>query len=260
MPELPEVETFRRYLESTSLHQPIQGVEVRNSLILDGLVAPDLEQALLCREFGKTMRHGKILFASLHECSWLVLHFGMTGCLKYFSSRDEVPHHSRLIISFSSGFRLAFVDMRMFGRAGLTEDPQRYIGDKGLGPDALQVDKETFRSRVLGRRGMIKTLLLNQRLIAGLGNLYADEALFQAKIHPAALACSLSRERIDNLFSAIGMVLKMAVSTDADFARLPDDYLLSSRHPRGRCPLDRSPLEIIKIGGRTTYYCPAHQK
>lgn len=259
MPELPEVETFRCYLESTSLHQRIRSVNVRNSLILDGITPSALEQALLNREFEETYRHGKILFAGLQDGLWLVLHFGMTGFLRYLTSGDDMPEHSRLMISFASGFRLAFVDIRMFGRAGLSEDPELYIREKGWAPDALQIDREAFGGRLRNRRGMIKSLLLNQHFIAGLGNLYADEVLFQAGIHPATPARCLDQERIDDLFSAIRSVLETAVSINADFSRLPDNYLLTVRHSQGRCPADETPLETSKIGGRTTYYCPEHQ-
>jgi formamidopyrimidine-DNA glycosylase len=126
------------------------------------------------------------------------------------------------------------------------------------GSSARWASRKALKPFMNGRRGLIKPALLNQRLIAGLGNLYADEALFLAGICPKA--SSLTIEPLTTLFSSIQEVLKTALATQADLEELPDSYLLPHRHPGGRCPRDGALLSREKIGGRTSYYCPEHQK
>lgn len=111
---------------------------------------------------------------------------------------------------------------------------------------------------MLGRKWLIKQALLNQRIVAGLSNHYADEALFQAGICPRAR--SLSIEQLAALFSSIQEALKASLAVHANLEKLPDTYLLPNRHPGGRCPTDGALLSREKIGGRTSYFCPAHQK
>ncbi|MDD4653171.1 MAG: hypothetical protein PHQ34_13205 [Methanothrix sp.] len=258
MPELPEVEMARRYLQDTSLHQTILSARIRDERILSGVTASRMEQALTGRQFECAMRHGKRLFLKLRDDLWLTLHLGLTGrliCLK--NSQDE-SKHTRLLVIFENGSRLAFDDPRIFGEAGLAESPRLFLEERKIGPDALQQDLNGFLESMLGRRGLIKPALLNQRIVAGLGNLYADEALFQAGICPRAR--SLSVEQLTALFSSIQETLKASLAVNADLEKLPGSCLLPHRHPGGRCPLDGALLSREKIGGRTSYYCPTHQK
>jgi formamidopyrimidine-DNA glycosylase len=118
----------------------------------------------------------------------------------------------------------------------------------------------TFLKLMRKRRGIIKPALLDQHEMAGLGNLYADEALFQAGICPKARLGSLAEYRLEKLFRSIQIVLNTAISSQADFSALPDSYLLARRGPGEMCPWDGSPLMHRKIGGRTTYYCLRHQQ
>ena len=120
----------------------------------------------------------------LHDSLWLALHLGLTGSLIYLESGAKEPRHTRLLISFENGHRLAFDDPRIFGEVGLAKSPEAFLVERKIGPDALQLDREGFLKIMSGRKGLIKPALLNQSLIAGLGNLYADEALFQAGICP----------------------------------------------------------------------------
>jgi formamidopyrimidine-DNA glycosylase len=120
------------------------------------------------------------------------------------------------------------------------------------------MDREAFLASMSGRKRKIKPALLDQSLIAGLGNLYADEALFQSGICPQARC--LKRERLETLYSAIQEVLRTSLASNAHFEKLPDTYLLPHRHLGGACPRDGAALQRKKIAGRTSYYCPLHQK
>jgi formamidopyrimidine-DNA glycosylase len=259
MPELPEVEMARRYLEATALHQTIQAAEVKDGRILAKVVsAKDLEEALAGKQFRCASRHGKRLFLKLHDSHWLTLHLGLTGRLIYLKSGAKEPSHTRLLVCFENGRNLAFDDPRIFGEVGLAKSPAAFLVERKIGPDVLLQDQEGFLEIMSGRKGLIKPALLNQNLLAGLGNLYADEALFQAGISPRIR--SLTIGQLIALYSSIQEVLKTALSTDADLEKLPDSYLMPHRHPGGTCPRDGALLRHEKIGGRTSYFCPEHQK
>ena len=258
MPELPEVEMARRLLEAGALYQKIRAIDVRDSRILNSVSAQDLEGALSGRQLSSAIRHGKRLFLQIDSGLWLALHLGMTGWPVFLEKGDAEPRHTRLRIDFEGGTALAFDDLRIFGEVGLTEGPQDFLARRGIGPDALQMERETFLAAMSGRKGKIKPALLDQGLIAGLGNLYADEALFQSGICPQAR--SLKQERLEALYSAIQEVLMTSLASNADFEKLPDSYLLPHRRPGGTCPWDSTALGRIKIAGRTSYYCPLHQK
>ena len=258
MPELPEVEMVRRYLEATVLHQTIQAAEVKDERILVKVSATEFEEALAGKQFHCALRHGKRLFLELHDSLWLALHLGLTGSLIYLESGAKEPRHTRLLILLENGHLLAFDDPRIFGEVGLAKSPEAFLVERKIGPDALQLDQEGFLKIMSGRKGLIKTALLNQGLIAGLGNLYADEALFQAGVCPKTRG--LDDVQLIALFSSIQEVLKVALSAHADLEKLPASYLLPHRHPGGTCPRDGALLRHEKIGSRTSYFCPEHQK
>src|SRR5215475_4435142 len=191
MPELPEVETFKRYLDSTSLHQRIMNVDVRDAYVLQNISGRQLARRLKGRRFENSRRHGKHLFVRTGNELWLRLHFGMTGSLEYLN-RDEVASKTaRVIFRFADNFRLAFDDQRKFGEIELIEDVDEFLQTRGLGPDALEITLSQFKAIVEKHRGAVKAILLNQQLIAVIGNLYADEILFCARMHPATEAARL---------------------------------------------------------------------
>jgi formamidopyrimidine-DNA glycosylase len=257
MPELPSVEIFKRYFASTSLDQEIKGVEIRNPEILTNTSVVELKNKLNGQKFIDSSRYGKYLFASLENSYFLILHFGMTGYLKYFQ-KDGSPH-IRLLISFKNGYNLAFDDMRKFGNISLTVSPEQFIDERNLGLDALEIDFETFEKLLRKRSGMIKPLLMNQNFIAGIGNLYADEILYQSKIHPLTRADKLEKDQMKQIFTEMKRVLNKAIEYQDKPYSLPSSFLLPHRHPGGECP-HGGPLKTMKISGRTTYYCPNEQK
>jgi len=260
MPELPEVETFKRYLDATSLHQPIKGVDVRSAYVLKGVSARELARRLKGRRFENSHRHGKHLFVRANSRLWLRLHFGMTGSLEYLNHGEVAPKTARVIFRFATNRRLAFDDQRKFGEIELIEDVNEFLQTREIGPDALKVGLSQFKAIAGKHRGAMKAILLNQRSIAGIGNLYADEILFRARVHPATQAATLSNMDLRRLFCATRCVLGKAIALKTDFNRLPKSWLLTHRGKRGRCPRCCRVLKSQMIGGRTSWFCAHCQK
>jgi formamidopyrimidine-DNA glycosylase len=260
MPELPEVETFKRYLDSTSLHQRINNVEVRDAYVLKRVSARELARRLKGRRFENSHRHGKHLFVRAGDELWLRLHFGMTGSLEYFKRDEAAPKSARVIFCFSDKRRLAFDDQRKFGEIDLIKDVDEFLQRRCIGPDALDVGRSEFQTIFRMHRSAVKAILLNQQLIAGIGNLYADEILFRARIHPATDAARLSDKDLRGLFRATRYVLEKAIALKTDFNRLPKSWLLTHRGKAGKCPRCGRALKSATIGGRTSWFCAHCQK
>jgi len=260
MPELPEVETFKRYLDSTSLHQRITNVEVRDAYVLKRVSARELARRLKRHRFENSHRHGKHLFVHIGDALWLRLHFGMTGGLQCLTRDEEPPKSGRVIFHFATNRRLAFDDQRKFGEIELIEDVDEFLQTRDIGPDALEIGLSQFKTIVGNRRGAVKAILLNQQLIAGIGNLYADEILFRARVHPATQAATLRDTDLRRLFRATRYSLGKAIALKTDFNRLPKSWLLTHRGKRGRCPRCCRVLKSQMIGGRTSWFCAHCQK
>jgi formamidopyrimidine-DNA glycosylase len=259
MPELPDVETFRRYMDATSLHQAIEKVQVKSRKVLGSVSARKLQADLRGHEFGSTRRHGKYLLVHVDDNTWLTIHFGMTGRLKYFRDRQEEPAHARLIIRFDNGFHLAYDCQRQLGKVDLAKDAESFIQEKKLGPDALDLNVNAFVERLGRARGSIKAALMNQKIVAGIGNVYSDEILFQAGVHPKMQVGDVGEDALKRLFRVMKRVLRTTIDRQADPERLPDSYLIPHRGRDNSCPHCGNDLERIKISGRTAYYCPKCQ-
>jgi formamidopyrimidine-DNA glycosylase len=259
MPELPDLEVARRYVNATSLHQKIRSVEVRNEKILGDASIRELGNALEGHRFDSTRRHGKNLFLGLDDGGWLYVHFGMTGRLKYFEDLAMDPPHDRFLVSFEDGYHLAFDDARMFGKVDLVEDPEEFIQDKKLGPDALALDAASFRERLEGRRGGVKAALMNQQVVAGIGNIYSDEILFQVRLHPRTDIRRLDGATLEELHGQTLRVLEKAIERGADPNELPEPFLLSHRGEGEACPRGNGEIHKTTAAGRTAYFCPACQ-
>ena len=260
MPELPEVETFKRYLDSTSLHQRISAVDVRSAYVLKGVSPRVLTRRLKGRCFELSRRHGKHLFVRTDGEPWLRLHFGMTGSLQYLKRDEQPPKTARVIFRFANKCRLAFDDQRKFGEIGLSRNVDDFLGNRGIGPDALDISLSQFKTILEKHRGAVKAILLNQKLIAGIGNLYADEILFRAQMHPAMEASRLNDRALTRLFRATRYVLEKAIAWKADNDRLPKSWLLTHRGEQGKCPRCGRALKSATVGGRTSWFCAHCQK
>ena len=255
MPELPEVEGFARYFAQHALRQPITRIRVRDERVL-AVRKETLSRALRGQTFRGVHRHGKHLFADAGE-AWLHLHFGMTGDLEFFE-RDE-PRFSRVIFDFAKG-HLAFIDMRLFGVVDLTPSPEAYIEEHGLGPDPLLMPVSQFSERVAKRRGAIKALLMSQDFIAGIGNLYADETLFQTNIHPRRPVDRLSDAEVRAVYSGMRRILREVIRVREKDGDWPRRYLSMHREEGERCPKCGGTIQRTVVMSRTTYFCGKHQK
>ncbi len=258
MPELPDVETFRRRLAHTGLRRTIHRVEVRDPTMVHGVGRDRLRRALRGRELTTTRRHGKHLFAKTDD-AWLVEHFGMTGYLLLVDPDDEPPEHTRFVLHFNDGRSLALVDQRRLGSVGLVDDPDGFIAREQLGPDALAIDEAELRELLADRRGGLKSALMDQQLVAGIGNIYSDEILFQARIHPSHPAGELDAASRRRLHRRIGHVLGVAIGRQADPSRLPRSWLLRHRQDGATCPRGNGYVQRLRPRGRGTFYCPACQ-
>jgi formamidopyrimidine-DNA glycosylase len=262
MPELPDVEVFRQYLEANGLHRQIREVAVRHRRILRNVSEDSLQGELRGQSLESTHRHGKYLLVKLSGSKWLIFHFGMTGSLCIYGPSDEEPPLARLVLTFTDGYRLAYISQRMLGGVELVEDPDRFIAGHALGADILGnlFDAETFNKVLAGKRSTSKAALMDQQALAGIGNVYSDEILFQAGIHPQRPVASLSEEEIGNLYRTMKTVLQTAIANGADPQRFPATYLTRSRRAGSKCPNCGGRIEQKKIAGRTSYFCPNYQK
>jgi formamidopyrimidine-DNA glycosylase len=187
-----------------------------------------------------------------------MFHFGMTGYLDYAKIGGEAPRHSRFVLSFENGFRLAYVNQRRLGRIRIAKDFGVFLDEHALGPDALHMGRDVFVEMLTAGRGAVKTRLMNQKLIAGLGNVYTDEVLFQAGVHPGVSATDITPDRAAGLWRTVRHVLRIAIERRARPDRFPASWLTPHRDDR-QCPRCGSALKRGAIGGRTTRFCPACQ-
>lgn len=254
MPELPEVNTFQRYFDASALHQRIQRVDVHDDKIIRNMDGAQFAERLQGRTFTGSYRRGKYLFGALDNGHHVLLHFGMTGDIKYYEDHLDRPKYERFAFVFDNGFRLGFDDPRKFARILYLEDLQAYINSLPLGEDALRISEADFLHLINSKKGQLKAFLLNQQYLAGVGNLYADELCYQTRIHPAARIEDLSQEEKKLLFHTLQKILNYAVERRAYYKDYPEDWLWQWR-VEGFVPADgKGVVKKGTIAGRTTYF------
>jgi formamidopyrimidine-DNA glycosylase len=255
MPELPEVAGYQRIIDATSLGQTIHSVSIPDERIVKGVSPQTLRRRARGAKLERTRRHGKFLFAELSRGGWLMLHFGMTGRPEFVLPDAPTPRHAKLLLTMDAG-RLAFRCPRLFGKVSVTETVEEVVRASRMGPDALADDltAETFVSLLAGRRGAIKPLLLNQSFVAGIGNIWADEILFQAGLRPATSVDRLDHRQCRRIYQAMRRILSTAVRANGD-DNLPRRYLVHHRRRDGVCPSCRNDLTSATVSGRTAWFC-----
>ncbi|MFW9989107.1 MAG: Fpg/Nei family DNA glycosylase [Candidatus Odinarchaeota archaeon] len=258
MPELPEVETFKRYLDKTSLNQIIKNIKVVDNRVLS-INELDLKKIIINNKFESSKRHGKYLLIYIGQ-KYLIMHFGMTGDLKYFNKKEHEPKYSKIIFQFNNDFNLAYISLRMFGKIDITDSIEEFVEKKNLGIDAYKMNFEEFKGALRSRTGIIKNLLLNQSFIAGIGNIYSDEILFRTKIHPNTKIDSLSESKTKELYTNIKDVLKIGIEKKGDLSTYPEYFIIPHRKKDDYCPICNSRIERIELSGRHGFYCPNCQK
>ncbi len=270
MPELPEVETVVRGLRRL-IGRRITDVEVRWER---AVAAPDVGtfvRRLRGRRIEEIRRRGKWVVIRLDGGLFLLVHLRMSGRLVVSQSGPTDDRHLRVVLSLDGGSQLLFSDPRKFGRMALVEDPDEVL--EGLGPEPLDegFTVERLRGQLAGRRARLKSLLLDQRVVAGLGNIYTDEVLWRAELHPLRRADRLTDEEVARLHRAIREVLREAIAgrgTTLEDGRYvgadgrPGDFaprLAVYRRTGQPCPRCGTPIQRIRVGGRGTHFCPQCQ-
>lgn len=270
MPELPEVETIARELRTCLSERTITGAEVRWARSIATPSPAEFERQIVGQTVQAVGRRGKFLLLHLAAGTTLLVHLRMSGQLLLEPCIPSSEKHVRVVLTLDDGRVLRFQDQRKFGRMWLVHDPQVVLG--GLGPEPLADDftLDVF-TRLIGQRsGMLKPLLLNQSFVAGLGNIYADEVLFRARLHPRRKANSLDEADISRLYHAIRRVLNEAIigqgtTFDGVYQRVNgasggfQESLLVYGRGGELCRQCATPIERIVLGGRGTHFCPRCQ-
>jgi formamidopyrimidine-DNA glycosylase len=274
MPELPEVETMVRDLSARAIDRTIQTIEApfQGSVVWPSF--DEFQRRVEGRRITGLSRRGKFANFHLDSGDVLIVHRGMSGSLFWRGQSDPMEAHVRLLFELDDGSQLRFNDPRKFGRVYVMEatGAERDLPWAHMGPEPLNgaFTASHLRQSLRGRTGLIKPLLLGQRLVVGLGNIYVDEALHLARIHPARRANTLTPGEITRLHAAIGRVLNAAVegrgttfSSYMDIDGKAGAYKEKLRvFGRQGTPCPRCGMPIVKfvVGGRGTHVCPGCQK
>lgn len=256
VPELPDVEHFRRTLLRHGKGRLIDDVVVTDAGILRNVDIESLPDALAGQRFVHPERRGKWLIAWTTGPA-VLLHFGMTGDLLWGPDERTRHRHDRVIFVLDQG-ELRYRNMRKFGGLWLAlgqEDAEAIVS--GLGPDALHLEPRRFVELLSGRRGQVKAALMDQSLLAGVGNLVADEALWRARIHPARRIETLSSDARGRLAHALRDTLRAGIEEFDSGMRTT--WMRVRGEPGARCPRCNGLLSRTTVAGRTTYFCPACQ-
>ena len=269
MPELPEVETVARCLQSHLAGDLVVAAHVLRPQTIAAFDPAAFVQQMIGRRLVAFGRRAKYLLIQLVPQDWLIVHLRMSGRMRIVESGQPHGQHTRLALDLASGRSLRLDDQRTFGRVWLVRDPDSLLD--GLGPEPLSDEwtADLFYQALQRRHRMIKPLLLDQSLVAGLGNIYVDESLYEAGVHPAARSDELAIEDVERLHAAIRRVLRHAIEHGGTTLR---DYVTpegaSGAHQFAlqvygrageRCHRCGSPIVKMRLAQRGTHFCPACQ-
>lgn len=271
MPELPEVETIARGLNEGLVGRTITAFNVPWPTSLRGGTPVDFLKVVVDRRVSRVWRRAKLLIVDLEDGFQLAFHLKMSGRVVLL---DRVPGditHQRVVFTLDRGGPLVFADTRRFGYVRLCRPGELEQWDfyASLGPEPLEVGRGEFLELFAGRTARVKGLLLNQKVIAGVGNIYADESLFRAGIRPDARACDISRNRLELLYGELQAVLRQAIAENGSSIRdyvnaggdaggFQNSFLIYGRCGQSCCRCG-GPLKKTVVAGRTSTYCPACQ-
>ena len=277
MPELPEVETVARGLQREIAGRGIVSVTLGKTDFIDDPAA--LEQHLPGRQIEAVERYGKFMLLRLSALSGatgvatngdaapasLLVHLGMTGQIAPAPAAQPLEKHTHVCLLLDDGRELRYTDARRFGRIAYLTKARLAEELTGFGADPLEVSDDEFADRICGRRARIKALLLDQSVLRGVGNIYADESLWRAKIHPARLGANLTRRQAEILRRMLQDILRKAIvlrgSSISDFLDAEGEPGEYQRHHRvygregKRCARCKTPISRIIVAGRSSYFC-----
>ncbi len=272
MPEIAEVETVRNILKKQILFKKIKQVQVLYPKMIESNIN-EFEKNLLGNEFIDIKRRGKWLIFELNDF-YLLSHLRMEG--KYFIKphEEKIEKHEHVIITFSDHTDLRYHDTRKFGRMNLIKktdlEKVEAIQKQGYEPGEKRLTKEYLIGKLKNKKIPIKTILLDQTIISGLGNIYANEVLFDAKIHPLKNGCDITKEEAERIIESSekiisraielgGTTIKSYTSSLGVTGRFQQELMVHKREDKP-CLICKTPIERIKVNGRSTYYCPKCQK
>lgn len=274
MPELPEVETVRRSLLKKLVGRKITQVHVTMDKIVSPLLVDEFVEQATGKEILDIRRRGKYLLLDLSEQLTLIVHLRMTGKFIFCKAQDEVMKHTHVIFELDDGHHLRFVDQRQFGKVLLVpnEALHQVSGLSTLGPEPLEDEftLEWFKHTMAKKSTKIKGLLLDQTFLAGLGNIYVDEALFRAKVHPERPANSLKAREVTRLYQAVRDVLQEGIEyRGTSFKDYVDgegktggfqNHLKAYGRENQPCEECGTLMMRKKVAGRSSVYCPRCQR
>jgi formamidopyrimidine-DNA glycosylase len=265
MPELPEVETVVRKFAPILVGKTIEGFVSYWPRQISPSVAK-LRRAITGRTITGLRRRAKQIVIELDDQSAVLIHLKMSGRFEWSAACVNPPDHVRARFLLSGDQTLLFCDTRKFGRIRHVKDPQTTLSHLGPEPLAAEFSAKALANLLTGRKRRLKPLLMDQTVIAGMGNIYADESLFRARLHPLRSAYSLSWDEIKRLHRAIRQVLREAIrrsGTTFDWVypggRMQNHLRVYGRKGRP-CPVCGRPIELIRVAQRSTHLCPACQK
>ena len=274
MPELPEVETTARSLRPRLVGRRVTGVRgVDWQRMLPNTTEAELRAVLGESRVVAVGRRGKYLLIGFEDDVWLAVHRKMSGNLLLVPASAPLERHTHLIVEIEGGEELRLVDARKFGRVYLfhsSDERNAFLAER-IGPDSLEeLDERVLATKIRGRKARIKSLLLDQAFLAGVGNLYADEALWLARVHPLRSGDSLTKPEANRLASAVRQVLIEAIERrgtsfstyrDSDGSSGENQDFLNVYGRAGQpCPRCGTPLSRIFIGQRSAHFCPKCQR
>jgi len=272
MPELPEVETVRNVLKKRILNKKIKDVKILYSKMLDNEEL-EFKNILINNEFKDILRVGKWLIFELKE-HYLLSHLRMEGKFFIKNSDDEVQKHEHIIIKLDDGFDLRYHDTRKFGRMKIIKkedlDRTEEINKQGLEPMNEQLNSSYLLEKFKNKRLPIKSVLLDQTIISGLGNIYVNEVLFASSIHPERSALTLTEDECNKIISTSKSILEKAIKEGGTTIKSYtsslgvignyQNYLKVHKREGFPCYVCKNLIKNIKVGGRSTYYCEHCQK
>ena len=265
MPELPELEVIREVLQRRVVGEVIADFEVRppgGPVVARDLTHQGFESSLRGRTLTSIQRRGKFLIFSLDSSQprCLALNPKLSGRLQLANAGDKLAAKTHVVIRFGSSRELRYLDQKLMGQLYLASDPAAIPGFAGMGPEPLEVSLETFRDRLRTFRGEIKGVLTRGECVAGIGNAYADEILWAARLHPYRKRTQLTSAEVERLYVAMRTILleaidKVRVVVQEDIHREPRDFLAIHMKSGKPCPRCGTPISLVGANQRITNFC-----